>query len=64
MPPLNQRAPEMRLPKRIEEVKVAEAEVLSVVAPAGPTVAVALALQTAHPLDKILTVIKFCVVLK
>ena len=44
MPPLNQRAPEMRLPKRIEEVKVAEAEVLSVVAPAGPTVALALAL--------------------
>ena len=66
MPPLNQRAPEMRLPKRIEEVKVAEAEVLSVVAPAGPTVAVALALQTAPPPHhhKILTVIKFCVVLK
>ena len=48
MPPLNQRAPEMRLPKRIEEVKVAEAEVLSVVAPAGPTVAVALAIPSAH----------------
>ena len=48
MPPLHQRAPEMRLPKRIEEVKVAEAEVLSVVAPAGPTVAAALALPTAN----------------
>ena len=46
MPPLHQRAPEMRSPNRIGEVKVAEAEVLSVVAPAGPTVAVALALPT------------------
>ena len=49
MPPPHQRAPEMRSPTRVGEVKVAEAEVLSVVAPAGPTVAVALALPTARP---------------
>ena len=49
MPPPHQRAPEMRSPNRIGEVKVAEAEVLSVVAPADPTVAVALALPTARP---------------
>ena len=49
MPPPHQRAPEMRSPNRVGEVKVAEAEVLSVVAPAGPTVAVALALPTARP---------------
>ena len=47
--PLHQRVPKMRSPNCIREVKVAEAEVLSVVAPAGPTVAVALALPTAHP---------------
>ena len=47
MPPPHQRAPEIRSPNRIGEVKVAEAEVLSVVAPEGPTVAVVLALQTA-----------------
>ena len=49
VPPLHQRAPKMRSANRIGEVKVAEAEVLSVGAPAGPTVAVALALQTARP---------------
>ena len=49
MPPPHQRAPEMRSPNHIGEVKVAEAEVLSVVAPADPTVAVALALPTARP---------------
>ena len=49
MPPPYQRAPEMRSPNRIGDVKVAEAEVLSVVAPAEPTVAVALALPTAPP---------------
>ena len=48
MPPPHQRAPKMRSPIRIGEVKVAEAEVLSVVAPAGPTVAAALALPTAN----------------
>ena len=48
MPPPHQRAPEMRSPNHIGEVKVAEAEVLSVVAPAGPTVAVALAIPSAH----------------
>ena len=45
--PLHQRVPKMRSPNCIGEVKVAEAEVLSVGAPAGPTVAVALALQIA-----------------
>ena len=49
MPPPHQRAPEMRSPNRIGEVTVAEAEVLSVVAPAGLTVAVALAFPTARP---------------
>ena len=47
--PLHQRVPKMRSPNCIGEVKVAEAEVLSVVAPAGHTVAVALALPTARP---------------
>lgn len=39
----------MRLPNHIGEVKVAEAEVLPMVAPAGPSVAVALALQPHTP---------------
>ena len=41
MPPPHQRAPEMRSPNCIRQVKVAEAEVLSVVPPVDPTVAVA-----------------------
>ena len=48
MPPPHQRARDEGT-NRIWEVKVAEAEVLSVVAPADPTVAVALALPTARP---------------